>query len=432
MDSPEEVAEAFCAAQFLKMSHGMLVAVPNLEDPAGANVESAIQASIRETEAARITGRDVTPYILKRVNEITKGDSLRSNMALVLQNALVGAEIAIELSRKRSHENENSAGTQWRPQTERKLQSKVIVIGAAIIDLIAKPQEKLLLETSNPATCRESDGGVGRNIAETLGRLGSAPLFYSAVGDDNAGRSMIDRLKSECGVLEPNKTVSLVPGYNTARYLAILDHGGELKVACADVMVVNHICKFPDDDTLGEAKYLVLDANLPLHLLQKLASCAAKLGTAVVFEPTCVPKAKETVSILSHVSYAFPNIVELEAMVDTHSRFIKIEDQMTLVLERMHPSAATLVVTAGKEGVYVASREGTAEPNIVFYSVERVVAAENTTGAGDTFVGAFLHAMVKGCKLEDAVKFSMKAAELSVQHSTSAVSPLLSSTNPML
>jgi pseudouridylate synthase len=75
----------------------MVVAVPN-DDPAGANVEKAIQEALAEAEALGIQGQAVTPFILKTVATKTKGDSLRSNMALVEENAIVGAEIAIAIA----------------------------------------------------------------------------------------------------------------------------------------------------------------------------------------------------------------------------------------------------------------------------------------------------------------------------------------------
>lgn len=96
-DTAKEIADAYCFARQLRLPQGMLVGVPN-NDPAGANVEMAIQSALYEAEKIGIRGRDVTPYILKKVAKMTGGDSLKSNMALVRHNAKVGAEIAIAIS----------------------------------------------------------------------------------------------------------------------------------------------------------------------------------------------------------------------------------------------------------------------------------------------------------------------------------------------
>jgi pseudouridylate synthase / pseudouridine kinase len=467
LDTAADIVRSFLIGrQQLGLPNGMLVAVPNRDAPAdGALVEAAIQTAVREAAAATgITGRDVTPFILRRVNELTHGASLRCNLALVKQNARVGADIAIEMARqlqssssssssssKHMHQPrilvpgsfsigtaESKGGTTTTTGTtaEHQLRSDVIVIGGAIIDVVARPTNgPLLPQTSNPAICHESDGGVGRNVAETLGRLGSHPLFYSAVGDDPAGRSLIDRLQRECGVISPDRTVSIVPHVNTARYVAILDHDGDLHVACADVAVLDHIQILPDDETLAAAKYLVLDANLPKLVIAQLAQRANALGTSVVFEPTSVPKAQDVDLFLKYVSFAFPNTAELEAMVDhPNKRTMGVEEQMAHVLARMNPLSATLIVTAGQHGVYAGLRRDwstneapTVTITTTFYPVERILPVANATGAGDTLVGAFLHAMLQHRSLDEAIQFGMQAAEISLQCHDSAVSPHLSS-----
>lgn len=101
VDDAETVASIYIAARSLGLPQGMLVAVPNY-DPAGENVERAIQAALVEAKEKNIAGQDVTPFILKAVAAKTGGDSLRSNMALVRQNAEVGADIAIAIAKCRS------------------------------------------------------------------------------------------------------------------------------------------------------------------------------------------------------------------------------------------------------------------------------------------------------------------------------------------
>ena len=78
-----DVAHAYLTSRELGMTNGMLVAVPN-QDPAGQNVETAIQEALQEANAAAIEGRDVTPFILRKVAEKTGGDSLRRCVHLLL------------------------------------------------------------------------------------------------------------------------------------------------------------------------------------------------------------------------------------------------------------------------------------------------------------------------------------------------------------
>ncbi|XP_044478871.1 pseudouridine-5'-phosphate glycosidase-like [Mangifera indica] len=105
VDSPQECARLIDANLKLKLGSGILIAVPiPKEHSASGNlIESAIQTALREAREKNITGNAETPFLLARVNELTRGVSLSSNIALVKNNALVGAKIAAALSQLRQH-----------------------------------------------------------------------------------------------------------------------------------------------------------------------------------------------------------------------------------------------------------------------------------------------------------------------------------------
>lgn len=94
VDSPDEVAQAYHIARALNLPHGCLVGVPNKDPASGASVEAAIQSALQAAEEQGITGPATTPFVLKFVADTTKGDSLKSNISLVKQNAKVGGAIA--------------------------------------------------------------------------------------------------------------------------------------------------------------------------------------------------------------------------------------------------------------------------------------------------------------------------------------------------
>jgi pseudouridine-5'-phosphate glycosidase len=108
--SPLTIADAAAGARYiaamraLRFSGGGVLAVPLPAEAEadGAVVEAAIAQCLREVAAKRIGGRDVTPYVLLRLNELTGGASLAANLALVRNNVRVAAEIAVELHRMQS------------------------------------------------------------------------------------------------------------------------------------------------------------------------------------------------------------------------------------------------------------------------------------------------------------------------------------------
>ena len=103
VDSVDEVAAMASAAIAMDLGSGMLVAVPVPERDEARHepVERAIQEALREAEAGGIVGAAITPFLLRRIGQLTGGESLAANVALIKNNARVGAEIAAALAARR-------------------------------------------------------------------------------------------------------------------------------------------------------------------------------------------------------------------------------------------------------------------------------------------------------------------------------------------
>ena len=97
-DSPEELAAMFKAQRDLGLKGGMLVTNPIPEEYSmdKAVIDAAIDQAIKEASEKGIKGKDTTPFLLAKVVELTGGDSLDSNIALVLNNARLAAKTAAE------------------------------------------------------------------------------------------------------------------------------------------------------------------------------------------------------------------------------------------------------------------------------------------------------------------------------------------------
>ena len=100
-DSPDEVARIFKIQRELKIESALLVTVPV---PLDAEVESSrlqrvLDGAIADAERERIAGRDLTPFLLSRMSQLSEGATLRANVALLENNARVAAQIAMALHR---------------------------------------------------------------------------------------------------------------------------------------------------------------------------------------------------------------------------------------------------------------------------------------------------------------------------------------------
>lgn len=96
IDQPNEAAQMLHHCRSLDLQSGILIGVPIPEQDAaaGAQIEEAIQTALQETQQQKITGSNITPYLLQRIQEITSGASLTANIQLVKNNAKVGSQIA--------------------------------------------------------------------------------------------------------------------------------------------------------------------------------------------------------------------------------------------------------------------------------------------------------------------------------------------------
>ncbi|MCS7071630.1 MAG: pseudouridine-5'-phosphate glycosidase, partial [Anaerolinea sp.] len=96
VDTPQEAAEIITSAGRLGLSNGILIAVPvpEADEVPAAIAERAIEQATREADEQNITGKAVTPFLLARVAELTEGYSRRANIALLLNNARIAAQIA--------------------------------------------------------------------------------------------------------------------------------------------------------------------------------------------------------------------------------------------------------------------------------------------------------------------------------------------------
>ncbi len=100
IDSVAEIAAIIQARRDLNLAQGMLVTVPVPESAALPvdEAEAAITEATRLADTAGVAGKDVTPFVLSKVKDLTGGRSMQANVALLLNNASIGAKIAVALA----------------------------------------------------------------------------------------------------------------------------------------------------------------------------------------------------------------------------------------------------------------------------------------------------------------------------------------------
>jgi pseudouridine-5'-phosphate glycosidase len=100
MDSPLEVAKAIKSKSDLGLTGGMVIANPIQPEYQMdySVISKVIEEAVREAERLGVKGKEITPFLLARIKDVTGGESLKSNIELVYNNAQLAAKIARHLA----------------------------------------------------------------------------------------------------------------------------------------------------------------------------------------------------------------------------------------------------------------------------------------------------------------------------------------------
>ncbi|KAL7639787.1 UNVERIFIED_CONTAM: hypothetical protein RMT77_009197 [Armadillidium vulgare] len=138
LESCEEAAQVMLQRKELGLNSGILIAVPipHHQEAEGRIIKNAIDKALQEAEST-VVGRDVTPFVLSKVAELTDGKSVITNIDLIKNNAKHGAQIAVEYSKMISSDKIHELSMKEDPGD-----SQPVVIGGSIIDRTVKILEK--------------------------------------------------------------------------------------------------------------------------------------------------------------------------------------------------------------------------------------------------------------------------------------------------
>ena len=278
----------------------------------------------------------------------------------------------------------------------------VLCAGGCVIDRVGETADaKERLYTSNIGTMRTSLGGVARNVAENLARLGIEVGLVSLVGDDLEGRRVVEE-SNRAGI--DMSSVRLAAGATTASYTAIFSGEGELVIGLADMAIFDRIepetitaqmVSFPPEG------YVFADANLPPAALQAVAETKGARPLACV--PVSVQKLARLVPILASIDILFLNLYEARALLGSE------EEAEALATRLAAGPAPRGLLTLGPRGA-LAWEAGKVTP-----IAAQASRPTNVNGAGDALAGATLARLAAGDDFLMAAHRAMAAAALTVE-----------------
>ncbi len=285
----------------------------------------------------------------------------------------------------------------------------VLVIGAAGVDIVGRLRGELRSKTSTPAVIRSSYGGVARNVAENLVRLGQPVNLISVVGEDDEGDRLLQGLIA-AGV-NPERVLR-TSQYVTNSYLAIIDSQGELQFALDDMRAIN--CLTPQfireqAALFKEASILFVDANLPKDTLRTVMSLARRAHLPVCADPTSVSLAARLRPHLSRFFLTIPNNAEAAVLSERTSPVNGRRQALEVAKYLVSQGVDIVIITMAEQGLCYATSESSGYIPAIKTSIL------DPTGAGDALTATVIFALLNDIPLDDAVRLGVSAASLTLR-----------------
>ena len=288
-------------------------------------------------------------------------------------------------------------------------QGRVVVVGSLNMDLVVRssrmPQPG---ETLVGQTFAQVPGGKGGNQAVAAARLGAQVSMIGRIGNDANGAQLKRGLEDE-GI--DCSGVSTDPALSTGVALITVDDASQNSIV---IVAGSNGTLTPDaiaahESTLAQADVVVCQLETPRETVLAAMQTARRLGRTVVFNPAPVTE-RLPQGWLEASDFVIPNEIEAAALSG-----VKVDSPETArdaAWALREQGARTVIITLGGQGVFVLAEHdgqgaGTHHP-------ARRVNAVDTTAAGDTFVGGFAATLASGSNVDDAIRFGLAAAALSV------------------
>ena len=277
---------------------------------------------------------------------------------------------------------------------------KVTLIGAANIDIQGFPYSKLIYKDSNPGEIKVCPGGVSRNIADNLSRLGAVTELISAVGKGVNGNYILDSCR-QSGIGCSN--ILVIPDMESSTYMAIMDKEGDMALALSDMRISDRITvEYLESKrkVIEESSVIEVDPCLSEEVIRYVLDGFTDIP--VFIDPVSIGKAEKIKDLTGKIHTLKLNRLEAEYLSD-----LKITDDEGLRRAAgrfLESGVKNLFITLGGEGVFYSTGE------ISGRVIPPKTEIKSATGAGDAFMAGVIYGALKGYGVERTARFATAAA----------------------
>lgn len=277
-----------------------------------------------------------------------------------------------------------------------------LVIGGANLDCQGAAFSNIDAPDSYPGRVTDTAGGVGRNIAENLARLGRPTRLISVVGQDPSG----DWLLSHCRAAGVDTgAVFRLPDAPTSRYLSVVDAQGHLQVAIADMSIMDLLDGIRLAETTqlrAQASGLILDCNL------------SESALAEIFRPQRVPPCFVDCVSQAKAPRLLPYLDRLHTLklnrAEAHALLGKTLDDAEIVTQLRARGVQQVLLSLGAEGLYYGDQAGQ------LMLRPRAIDVVSDNGAGDALLSGFIVAESLGLEGIERLQWAQACAGITLEY----------------
>ncbi len=285
-----------------------------------------------------------------------------------------------------------------------KPESYAVLIGGANLDILGFSQDPLIPRDSNPGRIKFHAGGVVRNIAENLSRLGIRTELIIATGSGMDGQFIRENCRTVgIGI---SHALTLEEGISSI-YIAMMDSDGDMSLALSDMSTTAYITAGflqSKKELIARADIIVADTNLNPDTLEYLATEFP--DSRLCIDPVSVTKAKKIIPILGRIHTLKMNHLEAESICGF--RVESTEDFKRAGGFFLERGTRHIFITSGDKGVFWANRRKSG-----FFTPPSVPVV-NATGAGDAFTAGVVFSTLQEYSIEETLTFSSALAGMTI------------------
>ncbi len=279
---------------------------------------------------------------------------------------------------------------------------KILLVGAAVVDIVAVGAGQIIAGDSNLGSVDLTVGGVAKNIAENLTRLGMDCTLITFLGTDGFANVIRDHLKGAGIDFTPAMTI---PG-PSGKYVAIHRNDGILETAVNDFRIMDGLR--PEDfeplaPLFAACDWLILDANLPATVLDRLTDQYRQ--KKIVFDGVSRAKAVRIRPYLDRLWLLKVNRGELGAILGHPA-----DDVIYAVKDLMAFGVPRIIVTNGADPITY-NIERRIYQSAIFEAGKPV----SSSGCGDALFAGTIYGLAFGKNMHEAVNYGKKAASLTME-----------------